>query len=377
MTEGFKYFAFISYNERDTKWGKRLQRKLESYRMPSTLCSERGWNKKPINPVFFAPTDIQPGGLSAELQERLRASRNLIVICSPNSAKSEWVGKEIEYFNSLGRGENIHFFIVDGVPHSGNPDTECFNPIIEKLGLPEILGANVNEKVYRRPWLNRERAYVQLITKLLGVEFDAIWQRHKRLFVQKILCCVIGIIAVLAALSGVWITSQPIDAELRLNEVSVHNENLPLLKDAIVTLTLADETKTDTICSVEELAKFVNIPHSYLGEKVGVSVRCYEWEDVDTTVILDRKICIDMRRDESVYGNVYFRVYRPMTEEYIDGVAVSVAGIDAVSDSLGAVRIFVPLDRQRQVYPVISNIVMESDSIQMPSGESDVLIVSE
>ena len=31
-------------------------------------------------------------------------------------------------------------------------------------------------------WMEQEqeRAYVQLITKLLGIEFDAIWQRHKR-----------------------------------------------------------------------------------------------------------------------------------------------------------------------------------------------------
>ena len=77
--------------------------------------------------------------------------------------------------------EQIHFFIVEGEPHSGNPDTECFNPIVEKLELPEILGANIHEKIYRWPWLNKERAYVQLISKLLGVEFDAIWQRHKRL----------------------------------------------------------------------------------------------------------------------------------------------------------------------------------------------------
>ena len=168
----FKYYAFISYNQKDTEWGKRVQRKLEHYRMPATLCSERGWKRKPINPVFFAPTDIQPGGLTEELQERLRASRNLIVICSPNSARSEWVGKEIEYFHSLGRTENIHFFIVDGIPHSGDPETECFNPVIEKLNLPEILGANVNEKVHRWAWLNKERAYVQLVSKLLGVEFD-------------------------------------------------------------------------------------------------------------------------------------------------------------------------------------------------------------
>ena len=74
----FKYYAFISYNSKDTEWGKRVQRKLEHYRMPATLCHERGWNRTPIRPVFFAPTDIQPGGLDDELQERLRVSRNLV-----------------------------------------------------------------------------------------------------------------------------------------------------------------------------------------------------------------------------------------------------------------------------------------------------------
>ena len=32
----YKYFAFISYNSRDTLWGKRLQRKLRSMR---NLCA--------------------------------------------------------------------------------------------------------------------------------------------------------------------------------------------------------------------------------------------------------------------------------------------------------------------------------------------------
>ena len=112
MQPQYKYFAFISYNSHDIAWGKRLQRKLESYKMSAILCSEHGWQRKPINPVFFAPSDIQPGGLTKELQERLKASRNLIIICSPNSAKSEWVGKEIEYFHQLGRTKNIHFFII-------------------------------------------------------------------------------------------------------------------------------------------------------------------------------------------------------------------------------------------------------------------------
>ena len=154
----YKYYAFISYNAKDIDWGKKLQKKLERFKIPAALRNEHGWKRKPINPVFFAPTDIQPGGLTEELQERLKASKNLVVICSPNSAKSEWVGKEIEFFHDLGRTKNIHFFIVDGIPHSGDPKTECFNPVIDKLGLPEILGANINEKIYRWPWLNKERA---------------------------------------------------------------------------------------------------------------------------------------------------------------------------------------------------------------------------
>ena len=40
--EQFKYFAFISYNAKDTAWGKKLQKKLEHYKMPATLCSEHG-----------------------------------------------------------------------------------------------------------------------------------------------------------------------------------------------------------------------------------------------------------------------------------------------------------------------------------------------
>ncbi len=298
----FKYFAFISYNSKDTEWGKKVQKKLEGYKMPATLCSEHGWARKPIKPVFFAPTDIQPGGLSEELQERLRASRNLIVICSPNSAKSEWVGKEIEFFHQLGRTKQIHFFIVEGTPHSGNPDTECFNPVVDKLGLPEILGANIHEKIYRWPWMNKERAYVQLVSKLLGVEFDTIWQRHKRLLIKKAIAWAVGIFIVLAALFYVWRTNQPVDVEIKLNEASVHNEQLPPLKDAIVTMTLENETKTDTIPSIKDASLFTNIPHRFINQQVRIQVACQDFLPVDTTLLLAEEVTLNLYRDAKVYG---------------------------------------------------------------------------
>ena len=375
MEQQFKYFAFISYNSKDTAWGKKLQKKLEHYRMPATLCSEHGWKRTPISPIFFAPTDIQPGGLSNELQERLRASQHLIVICSPNSAKSEWVGREIEFFHNLGRTNNIHFFIVEGTPHSGNPETECFNPVIDKLGLPEILGANIHEKIYRWPWLNKERAYVQLISKLLGVEFDSIWQRHKRLLVRRIVAWSIGSLAVIGALIGVWRANQPFDASVRLEEASLHNEQLPPLHDAAVTLTLANETKTDIVSALDETFTFTNIPHRFLNRSVNITVACKDFLVTDTVITMDKSMTLRLYRDPAVYGDIHFKLWNFNEEEAVAQTKVTIEGFEAISDENGMVSLFIPLEMQRKAYKITTDVPLVTDSIFMPCGDDDVILV--
>lgn len=376
MEQEYKYFAFISYSSKDTSWGKRIHRKLEYYRMPSTLCRERGWTKRtPMSPIFFAPYEIQPGGLSDELKGRLRSSRHLIVICSPNSAQSEWVGKEIEFFHSLERTKQIHFFIVDGEPHSGNPDTECFNPIVDTLGLPEILGANIHEKVYRWPWLNKERAYVQLISKLLGVEFDTIWQRHRRLLVQRTIAWAVGIIAVLAALLGVWMTNHLVDVKVSLNEASVHNPNLPPLKDAVVTLQLDNETKMDTIYSLEEIAYFTNIPSKVIGQDVRITFSCNNFLSTDTIITLSKNNTISIRRDSHPYGDIVFSLWKEETESRFPNVKLTINGHPVTSDADGFIRFTMPLEEQDTFYIIGSPLPLVNDTLQMPTTESMVLKV--
>lgn len=381
MEQQFKYFAFISYSSKDTEWGKRLQRKLEHYRMPATLCSEHGWERTPIKPVFFAPTDIQPGGLTDELQERLKASKNLIVICSPNSAKSEWVGKEIEFFHKLGRTKQIHFFIVDGQPHSGNPDTECFNPIVKTLGLPEILGANIHEKIYRWPWMNKERAYVQLISKLLGVEFDTIWQRHRRLLIQKMIAWAIGIIAVFVALLGVWKINQPVDVEVKLNEASVHNPNLPSLENAVVTLTLDNESKTDTIHTMNGNVVFSNIPYRYIGKKAHIAATFKDvkyqqsYLPIDTTLLLSKSVTLDIHRDPLAYGNLRYKLWNTETEQVSAKTEIVIDGHRVTSDANGYVVLSLPLPEQKYIYPVTSSSIVLLDSVVYGIYGSDNVIL--
>ena len=371
----FKYFAFISYNSRDVEWGKRLQRKLEHYRMPATLCSEHGWERTPIKPVFFAPTDIQPGGLTEELQERLHASRNLIVICSPNSAQSEWVGKEIAFFHSLGRTRHIHFFIVDGVPHSADKQTECLNPVVDTLGLPEILGANIHEHIYRWAYLNKERAYVQLISKLLGVEFDAIWQRHKRLLIKKMVAWAVGIVVVLAALALVWVMNKPVQVEVQLDEVSDHNPNLPPMQDAVITLQLQNETKTDTIHEMNEQACFANIPRRMLGKNVHITLTCRDFISLDTTLRLAQAFTLPIRRNPHVYGDLRFSIWNPQTEQKLLGITLEVEGKTVTADAEGRFSFFIPLKRQRTAYYIVSPVPLQRDTLYAPCGDSDVILL--
>ena len=375
MEQQFKYFAFISYSTHDTKWGKRIHKKLESYSMPATLCSKHGWKRKPLNPIFFAPYDIQPGGLTEELKNRLRQSRNLIVICSPNSAQSYYVGLEIEFFHQLGRTKNIHFFIIDGVPNSGDKSAECFNPKVKQLGIPEILGANIHEKVYRWPWLNRERAYVQIVTKLLGVEFDSIWQRHRRMLRQRIAIWFIGMAAVLAALIGIWLTNRPVDVEVSLKETSVHNKNLPPLHNAVVTLMLDNEKKTDTLKSIQAKGLFTNIPHCAIGKETRITIECKGWVSIDTTIILRKQTHINITRNPKDYGNVEFRLWDLTKERGVANVRVTIAGHTSLSNTAGYVSLEIPLEDQSTTYQVECELELKNNTIAMPTTESTVLLI--
>lgn len=374
MCQQFKYFAFISYNSNDIAWGKRLQRKLESHRMSATLCSERGWKRKPINPIFFAPTDIQPGGLTEELQERLKASRNLIVICSPHSAKSEWVGKEIEYFHQLGRTQDIHFFIVDGEPHSGNPDTECFNPIVQNLGLPEILGANIHEKIFRWAWLNQERAYVQLVSKLLNVEFDTIWQRHKRQLIGKIIAWSISLLFVVSLLIGVYTMNQPIDVKIQLKETTYHNPALPPIQPTELVLDLKDEVKKSVLLAFDSAVVFKNIPHKYLNKEVYISANIRDFIPLDTALVLSENMQINIQRNTHVYGDIKFQLW-DKNAKALSGVKIQIQGYEVVSDEEGYVSLFIPLEKQLTKYHIATSVPLSKDTITLPCGEDDILII--
>ena len=174
MNQEKEYFAFISYQRKDEEWADRLRNKLEHYRLPSSVRKQNASLPKEIRPIFRDALELAGGVLAKEIETALQQSKYLIVICSPNSARSPWGNKEIQTFIDLGREDRIIPFIIDGTPFSDDEETECFPPALHSLkGEKELLGININE-------LSRDAASVKVVARMFGLKFDTLWQRYER-----------------------------------------------------------------------------------------------------------------------------------------------------------------------------------------------------
>ena len=59
----YRYFAFISYKREDEKWAKWLQKKLESYSLPTAIRKENPNLPNKIRPIFRDQSELSGGNL--------------------------------------------------------------------------------------------------------------------------------------------------------------------------------------------------------------------------------------------------------------------------------------------------------------------------
>ena len=195
INNDFKYWAFISYSHHDKRWGDWLHKSLETYRVPKALVgkpSPDGVVPARVFPIFRDREELAVSAdLGANINEALRQSRYLVVICSPRSAKSPWVNQEILNFKRLGRADRLLALIVEGEPYAsdGKPgfsvDDECFPQAMRfQLDLngelssvrAEPIAADIRERKD-----GKTNAKLKLLARLLSVEFDHLRQReHQR-----------------------------------------------------------------------------------------------------------------------------------------------------------------------------------------------------
>jgi tetratricopeptide (TPR) repeat protein len=223
-----KYRAFLSYSHRDTAWGKWLHSALEGYRIDKDLIGRQtpvGPVPKTLRPIFRDREDFSAGhSLTEQTLAALEASQFLVVLCSPNAARSKYVNEEIRRFKALGGAQRVIPLIIDGEP--GDPERECFPPALRfKLGADGTLTNEPEEPIAadaRPQGDGKEIAKQKLVAGLLGVGFDDIVRRaerarRRRNRVRGAIAGVVLLLAVTATASTAYAWQQGITVEAILS----------------------------------------------------------------------------------------------------------------------------------------------------------------
>ncbi|PYL70616.1 MAG: hypothetical protein DMF26_21465 [Verrucomicrobia bacterium] len=212
-----KYWAFLSYSHTDKKWGDWLHKALETYRVPRRLVGKESRDGKipeRLFPIFRDREELPVSAdLGANINEALRESRYLIVICSPRSAQSRWVGEEIKTFKKLGREDRILALIVDGEPNAsdGKPgfkiEDECFHEAMRYRMVDGEVSEIRSEPIAadaREGKDGKTNAKLKLLAGLLGVNYDDLKRREQERRLKRarmIAAASVALIAIFAALS--------------------------------------------------------------------------------------------------------------------------------------------------------------------------------
>jgi len=121
--------AFISYSRKDKEFAARLEKVLEDYK-PSR---ELNVPQRRLA-VFRDEEDFTGVEYYESIEKHLKNSRKMIVICTPNARKREFVNDEIRRFAETRGADNIIPVLLSGIPNNeAKPGQE------EEMAFPEAL----------------------------------------------------------------------------------------------------------------------------------------------------------------------------------------------------------------------------------------------
>lgn len=210
------YKAFISYSHRDSEWAQWLHKSLETYRTPKPLIDTNGRDGKIEKRlgVVFRDRDELPTShdLGTAIVDALKNSEYLIVICSPDAARSRWVNQEIKQFKAIHGEGRVLALVVSGEPNgtdNGNENVECFPEalryVVERDGRLTDQRTEPIAADARNEGDGKANSKLKLIAGVLGVGFDSLKQREKKRQQQKKITSIIAGAIACALIAGFFI----------------------------------------------------------------------------------------------------------------------------------------------------------------------------
>jgi hypothetical protein len=212
-----RYWAYLSYAHADERHARRVPGRIERFRVPSALRGREIEGQvvgARLRPLFRDRDELASSGdLRDSLDAALAASGALIVLCTPNAARSKWVDQEIRTFVATHGARRVFPLIVEGEPNSGD-ERECFPPALRgggSAGLEPVAGD-------LRPHADGPRdGVLKIIAGLLGVGFDAIKRRdaQRRHRLALGLATTASLVAIVTSLTALYAVQQRDIAQVR------------------------------------------------------------------------------------------------------------------------------------------------------------------
>ena len=134
--------------------------------------------------------------LASNIQEALEQSEFLILMCSPNSIKSEWVQREVETFLKSHSKEQVLTVLLEGEPEKVFPEVLCYEErkaesedgteqtVKVKI---EPMAADIRGKDKSEIKKKIEQESLRILAKMLGCTYNTLRQRHREYALHRMI----------------------------------------------------------------------------------------------------------------------------------------------------------------------------------------------
>ena len=227
----YLYKAFISYRHvlPDKEIARKLHSFIENYRIPSSIKKKLGIKK--MGRVFRDEEELPLStDLGGDIEEALRNSEWLIVVCSPAYLESKWCKAELDYFISLGRRDHILTLLVAGEPDDAFPEQLRYIEVDGNIKEIEPLAADVRADDIKQSIKKLNDEKLRILAPMLGLTFDDLRQRAHRRQIRSIIASATVLIVILGSFQAYTLYKN--NQILEQRDIAMDNQMQLLIEEA-------------------------------------------------------------------------------------------------------------------------------------------------
>lgn len=195
----YSYDVFFSYRHKplDGEITQKCFNLVESYRVPKPL---RDQGCVDVQRAFRDTEELSVSRiLSDTIDQALRSTNCLIIVCSTDTPSSEWVDREVATFIELGRAEHIYPLLISGDPERSFPASLKKVPDLEG----RIMDIRTPGNDVKKMMAKAETELLRAISEIAGCTEAELLREHKLRKNRRFAAKVAAGIAAFAAVAGV------------------------------------------------------------------------------------------------------------------------------------------------------------------------------